>query len=239
MQHLRPVGVEEEGVESILIEAPARSSKPRKRDVSEPNIGITLKDLPLEALPSTIELKRTHESQQAIPESISGFKPDMDQHLRQVLEALEDDAFVDDSLEDGFFGELIEGGERESDEEVDFEFYEDGVDAEGEARKEASTEDEDASWEERFSHFKRLQISHASDEEDEYEYRTEGGDTLSGLPSISVIGGKGKRRRKGTSDASGYSMSSSSMYRTEALQTLDERFERVSHIFEASRAVNS
>ncbi|EEB89686.1 hypothetical protein MPER_12189 [Moniliophthora perniciosa FA553] len=43
---------------------------------------------------------------------------------------------------------------------------------------------------------------------------------------MSVIGGK-KRRRKGTSDASGYSMSSSSMYRNEALKTLDERFDQV------------
>jgi len=56
---------------------------------------------------------------------------------------------------------------------------------------------------------------------------SDGGDTLGSLPAMSVIGGKGKRRRKGTSEASGYSMSSSSMYRNEALQTLDERFDQM------------
>jgi len=56
-------------------------------------------------------------------------------------------------------------------------------------------------------------------------FDSDGGDTLGSLPAMSVIGGK--RRRKGTSDASGYSMSSSSMYRNEALQTLDERFDQM------------
>jgi len=44
---------------------------------------------------------------------------------------------------------------------------------------------------------------------------------------MSVIGGKRKKSRKGTSEASGYSMSSSSMFRNEALQTLDERFDQM------------
>src|SRR5690606_37612066 len=88
MQHLRPVGIQEEGVESILIEAPATSKNKRS--------GKQTLELPKDTLPPTYELPRTYESQQAIPESIAGFQPDMDPHLRQVLEALEDDAFVDD-----------------------------------------------------------------------------------------------------------------------------------------------
>ena len=217
MQHLRPIGVDEDGVESVLIEAPTPSKAQAKKTK-----GIELRDLPPEALPSAFELPRTYESQQAVPESIAGFQPDMDPHLRQVLEALEDDAFVDDELKDDFFGELVGEGERGSDEDVGFEFQEDGV---GESSAPSMTEDEHEAWEERFAQFKKAQKVTQLQGDSDDEYGTEEGDTVGGLPTMSVIGGK--KRRKGTSDASGYSMSSSSMYRNEALQTLDERFDQV------------
>ena len=216
MQHLRPVGVNEDGVESVLIEAPS-SSKTLARKAQ----GIELRDLPPEALPSASELPRTYESQQAVPESIAGFRPDMDPHLRQALEALEDDAFVDDELEDDFFGELVGEGERGSD-DVEYEFQEDGV---GESSAASTAEDGHERWEERFAQFKKAQKTMQQPGESDDEYGTEGEDTVGGLPTMSVIGGK--KRRKGTSDASGYSMSSSSMYRNEALQTLDDRFDQV------------
>jgi protein LTV1 len=212
MQHLRSVGINEDGVESVLIEAPS-SSKTQAKKIK----GIELRDLPAEAFPSASELPRTYESQQAVPESIAGFQPDMDPHLRQVLEALEDSAFVDDELEDDFFGKLVADGERGSDEDVDFDFQEDFSQS---SKAEDGNED---GWEERFAQFKKAQNERVESDD---EYGSEGGDTIEGLPTMSVIGGK--KRRKGTSDASGYSMSSSSMYRNEALQTLDERFDQVS-----------
>jgi protein LTV1 len=218
MQHLRPVGVNEDGVESVLVEAPSSSRTQVKKTK-----GIELRDLPAEALPSASELPRTYESQQAVPESIAGFQPDMNPHLRQVLEALEDDAFVDDELEDDFFGELVADGERGSDEDVDFEFQEDNVDESSELSKAEDGHEE--RWEERFAQFKKAQKGTEQQGESDDEFGSEGGDTIGGLPTMSVIGGK--KRRKGTSDASGYSMSSSSMYRNEALQTLDERFDQV------------
>lgn len=213
MQHLRAVGAQD-GFECILIEAPS-SSKPNAKKSQR----IDIRDLPQEAFPSASELPRTYESQQAIPESIAGFQPDMDPHLRQTLEALEDDAFVDDGLEDDFFGQLVADGERDSDEDVDFEFKDNGAE---ELQGEVDQNDGEVQWEERFKHFLQARqknpISHSDD-------GSEGGDTVGMLPAISVVGGK--KRRKGTSDASGYSMSSSSMYRNEALQTLDERFDQV------------
>ncbi|KAF8831918.1 Low temperature viability protein-domain-containing protein [Lentinula edodes] len=226
MQHLRPVGVQEAGVESVLIEAPSTKKLNKKAEGSKTKPGILLRDLPQEVLPSTSELPRTYESQQDIPQSISGFQPDMDPHLRQTLEALEDDAFVDDDLADDFFGDLIEGGARDSDEGVEFEFYEHGP---PEDRQNVLPEKEPDTWEERFAQFKAARKASplSSTSDDEHDFASEGGDTVSGLPAISVIGGKGKRRHKGGSDASGYSMSSSSMYRNEALQTLDERFDQV------------
>ncbi|KAJ7103098.1 Low temperature viability protein-domain-containing protein [Mycena belliarum] len=216
MQHLRQVGVQEDGVESVLIEAPSTSKKGKGK-------GVTLKDLPDGVLASKLELPRTYESQQAIPASIAGFQPDMDPHLRQVLEALEDDAFVEDDLEEDFFGQLVGDGERGSDDEVHFDFSEDGVEA---ASKDEAVSNDNAGWEARFSQFKRVQTGTGSKSDDGYD-DSEGGDTVGRLPEMSVIGGKGKKRRKGTSDASGYSMSSSSMYRNEALQTLDERFDQM------------
>ncbi|RDB28777.1 Protein LTV1 [Hypsizygus marmoreus] len=223
MQHLRAVGVQEEGVESVLIEAPVSSKVEAKKAQ-----GIELRDLPQEVLASTSELPRTYESQQAVPESIAGFQPDMDPHLRQVLEALEDEAFVNDDLEDDFFGGLVADGERGSDEEVEFEFDENGVKKSGEGGSHRAGEGEDdgqeeGGWEERFAAFKKAQKETQTHSDD--GYGSEGGDTVGTLPAMSVIGGK--KRRKGTSDASGYSMSSSSMYRNEALQTLDERFDQM------------
>lgn len=223
LQHLRAVGVQEDGVDSVLIEAPSTSKKSKSK-IQEP---ISLKDLPAEALPSTLELPRNYESEEAVPSSIAGFRPDMDPHLRQALEALEDDAFVDDELEDDFFGELVKDGERGADEEFEYEFEEASVVA-GEQKELSRAEREDEEpWEARFAQFKKGQKSAPppSDSESDLDDNSEGGDTIGRLPKLPVIGGK--RRRKGTSDASGYSMSSSSMFRTEALVTLDERFDQV------------
>lgn len=200
-------------MESILIEAPPKQKQSNKNSVFEL--------IPKEALPSEKELPRRYESQQAIPSSIAGFQPDMDPHLRQTLEALEDEAFVDENLEDDFFEALLVDGEREEDEEVEFEFEEDGGD-----QDQDDVKPDEEEWQARFREFKKQQKLR-TDQGSIADSRSEGGDTLGRLPSLSVLGAK-KRRRKGTSDASGYSMSSSSMFRNEGLTRLDEQFERVS-----------
>lgn len=221
MQHLRPVGLQEDGVESILLEAPSLSKG--KAKTREP---IDLIKLPEEALPSITEVPRNYETQQAIPSSIAGFQPDMDPHLRQVLEALEDDAFVEDDLADDFFGELVVDGER-GDEDVKFEFRDEG--AEGEEDDEfddGAQGEEEEGWEAMFAKFKKVQTAAGVPSEgSDLDFHSEGEDTVGTLPQFSVIGGK--KRRKGSSDASGYSMSSSSMFRNQGLTTLDERFDQV------------
>ena len=128
MQHLRPVGIQVDGVDSVLIEAPSTSKGKRTATGKARGRGEDMiRDIPAEGLPSTTELPRDYDSQQAIPSEISGLQPDMDPHLRQTLEALEDDAFVDEGLDDDFFNELVEGGEREGNDEADFEFDEAGI----------------------------------------------------------------------------------------------------------------
>jgi protein LTV1 len=54
--------------------------------------------------PSEFVRKMTYQDQQNIPDAIAGFQPDMDPRLREVLEALEDEAYVDD--EEDIFAEL-------------------------------------------------------------------------------------------------------------------------------------
>ncbi|TBU50052.1 Low temperature viability protein-domain-containing protein [Dichomitus squalens] len=233
MQHLKPVGLQEDGVDSIWVEAPSRSTG--KAKAKDP---ITLLDLPAGTLASKAELPRNYEAQQDIPSSIAGFQPDMDPHLRQVLNALEDDAFVDGDLEDDFFGELVADGERDVHEDVYFEYHEEGLpDREEDARAQTGTMDageEDESWEARFARFKQEQKSASREESpSDLDAYSEGGDTIGALPQASVIGGK-KRRSKGASDASGYSMSSSSMWRNEHLTVLDERFDQIQREYESS-----
>ncbi|KAL7285608.1 hypothetical protein ACG7TL_000712 [Trametes sanguinea] len=231
MQHLKPVGLQEEGVDSIWLEAPV---KPKGKGKSKDPI--SLLELPEDTLASKSELPRNYEAQENIPSSIAGFQPDMDPHLRQVLEALEDDAFVEDDLEDDFFGELVKDGERAPDEPLEFEFKEEGLqegdDGAAGAGDAGEAAEEDESWEARFARFKQAQKSAPRDDASDLDAYSEGGDTIGTLPRLPVIGGK--RRRKGASDASGYSMSSSSMWRNEHLTVLDERFDQIQLEYEDS-----
>lgn len=69
---------------------------------------------------------RTYQDQQDVPDAIAGFQPDMDPRLREVLEALDDEAYVEED-EDDIFGELTGKGAEEVD---DDEFERSGYDEE-------------------------------------------------------------------------------------------------------------
>lgn len=58
--------------------------------------------------PSEFVRKTTYQDQQNIPDALAGFQPDMDPRLREVLEALDDDAYVDD--DEDLFDSLQEDG---------------------------------------------------------------------------------------------------------------------------------
>ena len=219
MQHLRPVGGKEDGFESVLAEIPKRRTTSKKTS----NIPISLHDLPPEALPSTAELPRDFESQAAVQSSISGLQPDMDPHLRQTLEALEDDAYVDDGLDDDFFGELIKDGERDATERFEFEFKEDDrSDAGGVHERDGEAE---TGWLDRFAAFKEQQGRKPVDTQLS-DCESEEADAVGQMPEFSTTGGR--RRRQVISDASGFSMSSASVFRSDGLRDLDDRFDHVS-----------
>ncbi|KAK0550509.1 Protein ltv1, partial [Tilletia horrida] len=179
MQHLRPIRGdfhskrggqdEEEDVETILINVkPSRQQQKKqqkaqgpitlKEDENAPSAGAKQQlDLPADVLPPDESTLREVDfsRQMDVNPSISGLQPDMDPHLRQALEALDDDAFLtlgqqtssgaageeeqdeqskgsalmvpgDEDDVDDFFSQVLAGGEVDEDEFG----HEDGGDAE-------------------------------------------------------------------------------------------------------------
>ena len=221
---LRPAGGREDGFESVLVEAPTRRNPSKKTS----NFPVSLHDLPPEVFASASELPRDFESQAAVQSSISGLQPDMDPHLRQTLEALEDDAYVDDDLDDDFFGELVKDGERDATEGFEFEFREDGLPTDGSDVVGMHKGDggDEAGWQARFAAFKREQQGRKPIDTPQSDCESEEADAVGQMPKFSTSGNR--RRRQETSDASGYSMSSASVFRSDGLRDLDDRFDQVS-----------
>lgn len=260
-QHLRTIGGQDafgDELDSVLIAAP------KPHDAKSAKKGFILKQQQEQEKDKA--MLKAYESQTAIPSELQGFNPDMDPALRQTLEALEDEAYleedpgefdsvdvVDDADEEEWFDDLVGGGMRAQDEFVDF-----GPDEEEDpaitARKQREREEYETAkangedltpfhtedWMQKFREFKLANKDKASppasddlpSDVDEFEemsdYRSEGADTVGSLRS--GIGAARTRRklRKAGSDASGYSMSSSSMFRNDGLQSLDAQFDRVS-----------
>lgn len=73
---------------------------------------------------SSYSRKPTYQDQQNVPDSIAGFRPDMDPRLREVLEALEDDAYAEGNDGDDIFESLVDGNNGE---EVDPGEWEDSL----------------------------------------------------------------------------------------------------------------
>ncbi|EXJ79958.1 hypothetical protein A1O3_08244 [Capronia epimyces CBS 606.96] len=131
MQHLRDIG--EGGGESHFIEAaPVKVQGKGKSKAKTMKLEDALREVSLDdersvagtdmlSTFSTQTRDRTYQSQQNVPDEIAGFQPDMDPRLREVLEALEDDAYVDDNDEEDVFGALAQDGRHG---ELDLEDFE-------------------------------------------------------------------------------------------------------------------
>ena len=222
-------------------------------------------------LPSQDLKKMTYQDQQDVPDVLAGFQPDMDPRLREVLEALNDEAYVDD--EEEFFGEISKGGEEVSlDEFEKTDFWEDGADDAGwesdetekpakeyksggmpppsipngtdtslkdgaalhkhggmppplgpndpDVNMEDTLDHGDGDWMKEFSKFKQDKTASKKN-------------LVAGFPESSVITGTSmmsgrRKKRKGAMTAStNYSMTSSSLARTEGLTLLDARFDKI------------
>ncbi|KAK5096922.1 Protein ltv1 [Lithohypha guttulata] len=152
MQHMKDLG--EGGGDSHFVDAlPTKMKGKTKKDTmrledalrqvnldDEESSAPSLVDGGLSTVSRTTKGKRVLESQQDVPDEIAGFQPDMDPRLREVLEALEDDAYVEDQDEEDVFGAL--GFDGQNNGELDLsEFegrYEDDDGWESDATEKAS-----------------------------------------------------------------------------------------------------
>lgn len=240
MQHLRDLGTG--GGEAYFVEAPA----PRIKGKGKQSLESALRDVSIEdraeslldeaILPSKNLRKATYQAQQDVPDALAGFQPDMDPRLREVLEALEDEAYVE-ADEDNIFGELAKDGEEIGEYEFEhgaWDEEEEGWESDDTAKpvKEytdsvippKSLEDDeledhgDGDWMANFKNFKKDQRSKGHDAPS---------DLQSSLMTTTTNGGRKKKRKGALTNPSTYSMTSSSMFRTEGLTTLDARFEKI------------
>lgn len=223
-QHLKPIG----GTDSVFLEAPAKKEKPKTlndsmfkdddvhRDQKNPN----LFQLPTNVLPSNIEMSVGVMNQTTGLDG--GLQPDMDPRLREVLEALSDEEYVENDLDDDFFGALNADGEpydpAEDEEYYDSEEEYEDYEVEGEEGEEINEENYD--WQAAFNKY----------------------DTCPGCKECAYwpFGYRfklGQNRRAGSDDESddfdrqtkqtGFSVSSSAMHRNTQLRLLDDRFEKI------------
>ncbi|KAL8719015.1 MAG: hypothetical protein Q9225_003916 [Loekoesia sp. 1 TL-2023] len=258
MQHLRDLNEQDPKAESYFVEAGVSKTDGKGKQkmsledaLREASISESSSKKPLldeDILPSKEIKKTTYQSQQDIPDALAGFQPDMDPRLREVLEALDDEAYVDD--EEDLFGELAKDGEvsREEFEERGFVGDEEELEDEGwetdDTAKPAreyeepavpiapsTTEDVamvdgtdhgDGDWMKEFSKFKKAEK--AKDEAP----KPRNLDLQSSVMTGSSVTGSRKKKRKGAMTSStGYSMTSSSLFRTEGQTLLDARFDKI------------
>ncbi|RDA93468.1 hypothetical protein CP533_2627 [Ophiocordyceps camponoti-saundersi (nom. inval.)] len=240
MQHLRDLNTG--GAEAVFVEANSAASKGKgKQKVS---LEEALRSLDLgqkstsvldeEMLPSKNLTRVTYEAQQDVPDSIRGFQPDMDPRLREVLEALDDDAFVDD--DDDIFQTLAKDGRELDDFEFNDEIDEDGWESEDTAKplKEYNDPVPDLvttcdgqpdqgpsqDWLRDFNKFKTEQNGGGMG-------TTASHSEMQSAWTTTTNGGRRKKRKGALTDASSYSMTSSSLVRTEQMSLLDARFEKL------------
>lgn len=248
MQHLRDL--DSGGGNVVFVEA--QSSGNNGKGKQKQSLEDALKQMDLEhkagdvldadMLPSKDLPRMSYEAQQDVPDAIAGFQPDMDPRLREVLEALEDDAYIDD--EDGdIFDQLAKDGREIDDYEFEEnEFYDDDegwesddtakpnkeynddevpqlVKAEGEQPEEGPSQD----WLEDFKKFKKEQKTGAAPKAPGAPSQSE----LQSTWTTTTNGGRTKKRKGALTVASGFSMTSSSLVRTEQLSFLDARFDKI------------
>ncbi|KAI6766343.1 hypothetical protein HG530_007413 [Fusarium avenaceum] len=244
MQHLRDLNTG--GGEVVFVESSATANKGKGKQ--KQSLEDALKKLDIEQsaddildpelLPSKNLTRVTYEAQQDIPDSLKGFQPDMDPRLREVLEALEDDAFVDDE-DDDIFKELAKDGRELDDYEFEgAEFDEDdGWESDATAKPSKEFKDDEApqlvqaptdqpeegpsqDWLEDFKQFKkeqkgsRVPVAPSQSE-------------MQSMFTTTTNGGRRKKRKGALTDNSSYSMTSSSMVRTEQMTLLDARFDKI------------
>lgn len=214
---------------------------------------------------------RTYQDMQDVPDEIAGFQPDMDPRLREVLEALDDEAYIDEQDEEDDFGALTQGGQEA---EIDLEAFEANVDDEDDGWESDVTEKapdqkvhdkppaaelkalpadstdmssveaeaasaEDGDWLRDFAKFKRDKANQAASKNKNNLSAAPGSDIQAPPSTLYTLGGtplRQKRRKGALTNPSAYSMTSSSLARTDGLRLLDDRFDKIEAMYALDEA---
>lgn len=228
--------------------------------------------------------KPTYQDQQDIPDAIAGFQPNMDPRLREVLEALDDEAYADDEDGEDVFGELTKNPEEMDQAEWEDTLFdeedEDGWESdvtekaypqkettdvqsssaeekkeqeqEQESTQESSTENKDhpklpdhdqpvpdmkpehGEWMREFAKYKKDIKAQKDQKGAAAAAADEASERRTTASTLFTIGGTPVRRKKrkgALTNPSTYSMTSSSLARTEHMRLLDDRFERIEALY--------
>lgn len=255
MQHLKPVGLSKE---AILIEKPKthkdknnksktgqhlvlRSSSPTEEDGHQASNTQTNRELL--QLPNSVQPTPNHEmlsyrdhleyalpSNSAIPDD-GLFPVNDDPALREILDALEDEAYIEDEADDQFFGKIVKDGERDESEELE---WMNQLNSQSEPRHMSQ-------WESETARFK-YHSTNSSAPEDQFESSSQAGSSTScqndvrqQKPTLSnQKASRSECRTSGSLAGSITSMSSSAMFRNEGLTDLDDRFDQIEKEYESS-----
>jgi protein LTV1 len=212
---------------------------------------------------------RTYQDMQDVPDEIAGFQPDMDPRLREVLEALDDDAYVDEQDEEDVFSALTHGGQGVEITLDEFEATLDDEDgwesdvtekaieqlshtdplaaelkaAPADSKDMSSTEAEAASaedgdWLRDFAKSKRNKVDQPV-LKNTILSAAPPSDIQAPPSTLYTLGGtplRQKRRKGALTNPSSYSMTSSSLARTDGQRLLDDRFDRVEAMYALDEA---
>ncbi|CAK7202380.1 Protein ltv1 [Sporothrix eucalyptigena] len=286
MQHLREIG--QGGGEAVFVESTASLNAANKAK-QKTSLADALQKMDLQhrsedlldedILPAKALQRITYQNQQDVPDAIAGFKPDMDPRLREVLEALEDEAYVDDDeSNDDLFQELAKDGEELDEDEFEDTYGYDDEDDDGwesdatekptkphtgfddsRAGREASDDEDDEArdtvpelvdlsagsqqappplpegaegpsddWMEDFKKFKKDQSTAAAPRKKVTPAMSE---VQSSIWTTTTSGGRKKKRKGALTQQSGFSMTSSSLVRTEQMTLLDARFDKIDEMY--------
>ncbi|KAF6845135.1 Protein LTV1 [Colletotrichum musicola] len=248
MQHLRDLN--SGGGEAVWVEASSTANKGKGKQVQSLEDALRQMDLEHKSealldesvLPSKNLQRLNYQNQQDVPDAIAGFQPDMDPRLREVLEALEDEAYVDEE-DDDIFQQLAKDNEEidEYEFEEQYDDDDDGWESDATAKPnkeyksdgvpqlvpvvpadaEALPEHQNDDWLEDFKQFKKDQKGSSKPQPKAAPSE------MQSIWTTTTMGGRKKKRKGALTNPSTYSMTSSSMVRTEQLTLLDARFDKI------------
>ncbi|KAG0043085.1 hypothetical protein BGZ83_011868 [Gryganskiella cystojenkinii] len=208
-----PKGIQftDEAAAEEMSREPSVSSKPTKKGLKMPS-GV---------FQSYNELTFEDVYQSAMPE---GLNPDMDQDLREVLEALEDEEFVDEEVGEDFFDTI---DADQVDEETVTKYKNpkyDIIDGKMPTRDAGSDDEDDDEDDEEDDYEKSWKAEFAK-----FKAKRGGADSDDDFEGSDDEWSDDQDRRSGISrpSASTFSMSSSAMFRNKGLTNLDEAFDEM------------